>query len=160
MKRVMLLCLSIVLLFNQYAHATTQRSDDLIYDGKTYQVWGFTLSDKMTENKIIFFDKPEYPSKGVMVTSNWDGIGVSLVVKNNKLYVMKIDLDIWAEKSAEMPPYKDVFGIDIPKQGLFADWYSGELITEPWSWHRNESSHTFFFENGVLKEVKKGPVQE
>lgn len=154
-KLIISLCISFILPLTQYAYATTQRSDNLIYNDTIYKVWNFQLSREMTESMTAFFDKPENRDKRMIVTSNEDGIAVALAIKNDKLYITKIEFDNY--EALGRPSYKEVLGVGIPKEGLFADWYSGELITKPYSWHMNESLRTFVFENGVLKDVK-GPA--
>lgn len=157
-KLTIFLLFSFILSVTQYVHATTQMPDDLIYNGSTYKVWDFQLSREMTKNESAFFSKPENRDKRMKVTSNWDGIDITLTIKNSKLYVTKIEFDNY--EVLGKPSYKEVFGVDIPKEGMFADWYSGKLITKPYSWHMDESSYTFVFENGVLIDVKKGPTNE
>lgn len=158
MKKTIFLIALIVITLTQHTYATTQVGDNLTYNGNEYKVWVFTLSDKMGENKAKFFKDPEHSGKGIVTTANWDGVVVDLIIKDNKLYVTKIDLDAWEDVGK--PSCEDVFGVTMPEGGLFADWYSGELITEPYSWHMDGSSHTFVIKNGILTELKKGPLQE
>ena len=56
------------------------------------------------------------------------------------------------------PSSKDIYGVDIPEEGLITDWFSGELSTEPWLWNKEETTETYCFEKGVLQEIKKGPT--
>lgn len=152
MKRILYISVSIFLLLNTCAFATMQRPDYLINDGETYKTWGFTLSPQMIENKERFVKKPENADKVVYASNDWAGIVTSLLVKDSKLYVLKIDLTCWA--GSEIPSNEDVFGIDIPERGLFADWYSGKIYT---SW---DKEGFFYFENGILKKIKKNPTEQ
>lgn len=153
-----IIVISTVLFLNQYAYATIQESDSLLYKDKKYEVYGFELTDEMSKNRMTFLKETGNVDNCWASTSNWDGISISLSVKDNKLYITKIDLDNW--ELLGKPSCQVVFGISIPEEGLFANWFSGELRPTFYSWHADESSFTFYFKKGVLEEIRKGPTQE
>lgn len=147
--------ISIVLFLHQYVYATVQVADKLLYDGKEYDVHGFKLTDEMNARRMTFLKETGNAEHSCSTSANWDGIEVNLSIKDNKLYITKIDLDNW--ELLGKPSCQEVFGTSIPKKGLFANWFSGELRPTFYPWDANEPSSTFFyFKNGVLVEIKKG----
>ena len=153
MKKIFLLSLSFLLMCSNCFCETAQESDNLIYEEQTYDVWNFALSRHMNDAKWFAFNDPKY-DMWVPEQENWDGITMTLQIKDNKLYINKIIIDVWTK--AEDPSYMEIFEVDIPEQGLFADWFTGQMMTEVDKGLLKDSSLTFIIEKGVVKEVIKG----
>jgi len=148
MKKILLITI-ICLLTCQYSHATPLRPDTLFYKDKIHGVYGFYLTRKMHINRLDFLKRNGFKKKEVFWLDDPDGMHITLALKDGKLYLTKIDIDEW--EFMGKPSYEDFFGVNIPKGGLFAYWFSGELISpsDPYS-ISDESSLKFYFRKGLL----------
>ena len=138
--------------------STTQVSDELFHNGLIHKVYNFSLSDEFQtrfENYRI-----ENPDRFYEMSSNWDGLYFKLKIKNNRLYLvsLKFDCDL-----NEYPKAEDIIGKFDSKEGIFASWFSGEVIEyfgEPYLAHMSSHSRIFEFKNGILigiqERVSKG----
>ena len=73
---------------------------------------------------------------------------MTLLLKGNKLYVTEILLGRF-EEAKKKPSEIEAFGVDIPKDGLLADWFSGKLYLGGF----NSPKGKLLFDEGILKKT-------
>jgi hypothetical protein len=109
---LLLLCLSTAL-------ATTQERDRLTVGTTIHWIDGNALSPQMTHRFQEYVRANGTPSTR---SSNWLGYHVDYRISNGVLRIERITIDKEGVSS------EVVFGVNVPKGGMDASWYSGELF--------------------------------
>ncbi|MBF0217785.1 MAG: hypothetical protein HQL30_12430 [Candidatus Omnitrophica bacterium] len=131
------------------AYSTEQVPDIITIEDEGIFMWGFSLSPVMERKQNEFIDRPENSKyRAGATTANYDGVQMSLILKGNKLYVSEIILSSFGE-AEKKPAYMEVFGVDIPEDGLFADWFSGSIYLGDFYFPKGK----LLFDKGILKQA-------
>jgi len=137
----MKLLFGIILIFQSlFCYATAQMSDYIRYNGETYSLF----TNPMEE---YFFEFPGKRPKGQFHTANWRGYVATFEIKQNELYVTRID-------SGGVNVIKDCMnGLDTAK----ADWFSGLLVL-PYGELINyiHLGYASLYEHYILIEIHNG----
>jgi hypothetical protein len=166
MLRTLLLVVGLAILTPMPARATVQERTPMVYQGTNHYVYGFQLSREMRnqfaeKRKTITWE----------CTSNWKQYWEELEVRENKLFLTYLDIVPRGGFSAWLDPggatnavapasqTKRYFGTEIPSNGLFAAWFSGEIVQPIGERLLPMSSVTskvqiFTFEKGMLINVE------
>jgi hypothetical protein len=136
--------------------ATPQESDTLIHKGASYSVLGFRFAPDLSKKLYELATKDD---RWIFQSSLWRGYTAVLQIRDDKLYIIGVDLNCHEPK----PSPKDILGFDIPNEGVFAYFFTGDLyygFGDTWGYMHNSSSgeqhkklRKFAFEAGVLKAV-------
>ena len=155
MRRILSL-LSVIAALVTSLSATPQESDTLIHKGASYSVLGFRFAPDLSKKLYELATKDD---RWIFQSSLWRGYTAVLQVRDDKLYLIGVDLNCHEPK----PSLKDILGFEIPNEGVLADFFTGELFFgfgDTWGYMHNSSSgeqhkklRKFVFEAGVLKAV-------
>lgn len=132
--------------------ATIQGSDPIEIEGETVFVKGIRLSDEL--NQRIENTKQEMGGRIVSVSSNWDGFYTEMEMRDEKLYLTNLSID-WYENNEYTKK-----SIELPNEGVWCDWFTGELRDETWKDYSKIVKITvYYIEDGILigKKTKRKP---
>ena len=152
--------LALLYVFAVPSHATEQIAYPLMINGNVHYTEGFYLSKEMTAN-LKHFRKEHKIARN---SANWNGFYAKLSVRENKLFATYLHIDMpQIVRTKAYPAPSEIFGVSIPADGLFADWFSGAL-DEPFGELDNLKFHKyvriFIFENGCLVTIKEVSREE
>lgn len=155
MRCILLLIAAIAILVTSLS-ATPQESDSLIHKGASISVLGFRFASDLNKKLYELATKDD---RWISRSSIWRGYTAVLQIRDERLYLIAVDLNCHEPK----PSLKEILGFDIPDEGVFADFFTGELFHgfgETWGHLHNSSSgdqhkkiRKYSFESGVLTEV-------
>lgn len=133
----------IILIFKSIlCYATAQIPDYIRYNGKTYSLFTNPMES-------YFFEFPDKRPKGQFFTANWRGYVATFEIKQNELYIIRID-------SGGFNVIKEcINGLDTTK----VDWFNGLLIL-PYG-ERIKYVHLGYeslYEHYILIEIHNGNV--
>jgi hypothetical protein len=140
----------------RFACATPQVGTPLLIDGATHKVYGFRLRRDMEETflKNLFMLPIES-------TGNYKGYLDRLEVREKRLFLISLDIErpghpFWPFNG---PSVKTMFGSTVPKDGIFAEWFTGDLeepLGEPVYFYTTitKKVRAFVFEKGILKKIE------
>jgi hypothetical protein len=152
MKKRHLLALLILISFPCTVFGTSQIPDEMYLNGKMHYVYGLKLTDSMNE-KLSFNSE-----KFGRCSANWDGFKAKLIIKDNKLFIDKLDVGcaFLNDQNYKTPNPETIFGVRIPDSGLFAHWFSGtlsEYFGEAFVNHTKSNIRQFEFDKGILLNI-------
>ncbi len=115
--------------------ATPQESDTLIHKGAAHSVLGFRFAPDL--NKKLY-ELARQDERWIVQSSLWRGYTAVLQIRENKLYLMGINLNCHEPK----PTSKEILGYEIPDNGVWADFFTGEIyygFGEHWGYMHNSA---------------------
>lgn len=154
--RLILRLLSVIAALATSVTATPQESDTLIFKGSSCSVLGFRFAPELNKKLYELATKDD---RWIFQSSMWRGYTAVLQVREEKLYLIGVNLNCHEPK----PSPKDILGFEIPDEGVFADFFSGELFHgfgDTWghihhspSGEQHKKLRKFVIEAGILKSV-------
>lgn len=125
--------------------ATAQVSEPLQIGSVTHRIHGSggVFSPSMSEHFQAYFKKRGFQIES---TANYKGYRIWLGVVDQRLIIKNLYFEAYPDAKTE-----DIIGTSIPKEGLHADWFSGELIEffgERFLAHTMSHERVFVFEQG------------
>lgn len=159
---IRLIILTTLICFPSLAAATGQMPDKMTYEGEVYPVHGFQLTEQINNNLHNY--RMTSKCAPIFVSSNWDGFYAELSLRDNRLYLMNLTTD-WDKRpssNCKPPTVNEVFGVTLPADGLFAEWFNGRLVNGYGECSDLSCSHyrLFYFKSGILTKVEEQDREE
>jgi hypothetical protein len=156
MMRLIIRLLFVIAALATSVNATPQESDTLVYKGGSLSVLGFRFAPALNKKLYELATKDD---RWIFQSSLWRGYTAVLQVREDKLYLIGVDLNCHEPK----PSLKDILGFEIPDEGVFADFYTGDLFHgfgDTWGYIHHSAAgeqrkklRKFVIEDGILKSV-------
>ncbi len=135
--------------------ATTQARDKFVVGSKIHHVLMFKLSPELEER----IEGLNSSKNGILTNSgNWDGFYAKLELREERLHLTGLSID-WSENDTFTTKDIDFGSTD----GIFCDWFTGELRDVKMGKHRKIKKIVHFhFLNGILTETttEKDPLSK
>ena len=135
---------------------TAQAADRIIYNGKTYRLFTNPLES--------YFEK--YPDKRpageVWSTALWRGYIATFEIKDNQLYIKKIEVEVFLDTIDYKRIWKNVLNEVFPNQELVKiDWFTGLLVL-PYGKLVNyvHMGYGSTYKHYILLEIDKGVLKQ
>lgn len=129
MNRILILCVFVLQV--SYLFATGSSCDIIYIDGEKWFLMDKPLIyDSILYRKLLNF----LPKERNVSTANWDGYTAYWMVRDEKLYLEKIEVDLY--KKQEGKEYVQILSADTLKslfpsycddKGIYAGWFSGKM---------------------------------
>ena len=123
-------CVFLILGFSLIVHATPQQPDILIYQNKSYGLYSAPLESYYKD----YVTRPAFKIKQDedWISNNWRGYIATWEIKNDFLYLVKIDAWICTNEErlankCRRAELKELFGEKYIDDRVLANWFSGEL---------------------------------
>ena len=135
------------------AFGQEQIPDEMLLNGGRHNVYGFRIREDMSNSL-------KANSENWACSANWDRYKATLLLKDNKLFIKKLDIgcEFLINPNYQTPDPKIVFGVSIPDSGLFAEWFSGNLSEyygKAFIEHIKSHRRFFYFEKGILVRIEE-----
>lgn len=156
MKTILTLILTLFVRVNVFA--TAQYPDEIIYNGKEYNLHSNPLEAYFEKNP----DKR--PKGGVMSTALWRGYVATFEVKDNQLFLKDIEIEYHDTTSKESYPYKwrsVIMKVFPDQKDIKIDWLTGLLVI-PYGKLVNyvHMGYGSTYKNYILLEIDKGDLKK
>jgi len=153
----------LILFLDSIVFATGQISDNIIYKGESYTLFTNPLES------YFKLHPDKRPETGIMSTALWRGYVATFEIKDKKLFVKDIEIEVWKDTMwkdtiSHDTEWKSVLTEVFPeKDSLHTNWFSGllvipkgELIKYVHMGYASEyETYTVFqISNGILEKAK------
>jgi hypothetical protein len=158
--RRLFLSILLITIFTSVGLATAQHPDELIFKGKTYDLYSNPLRSYYGEDwKPAFWVAPYIQSSG-----NWRGYVATWEIIDNKLYLTKIDSwfcnkHIRTKNGCRRVLLRDLFGAKVIDGKVAATWFSEELrVPDGKQLEYVHMGYGSIYERDIIFDVKDGKV--